>query len=54
METKPSSFDDFFSPPFDPQDVTSPITRTPDKIMLNSFIIFNILKVRKGCLKRYF
>jgi hypothetical protein len=47
IETKPSSLvAAFFVFPFDPHDVTRPITRMPDKIMLISFIIVNILMVK--------
>jgi hypothetical protein len=47
METKPSSFDAvLLAFPLDPHDVASPITRTPERIMLNSFIILKILNVK--------
>jgi hypothetical protein len=47
METNPSSFDAVLVElPLDPHDVASPITRTHERIMLNSFIIFKILNVK--------
>jgi hypothetical protein len=47
METKPSSFkDDFLAFPFDPHDVTSPMTSTHAKIILNSFIVRKVLTVK--------